>query len=242
MKILALVFLVIAVYVAYASVRIMEARRVGHDAVSRAVPYQRSEGTKRVLVVGDSTAVGVGASKREASTAGLLASEFPHVSIENRAVSGAKLADVVAQLSAAEGSYDLVLIQAGANDVLYFSTEKEIVEGVEKLFAEAKAKSENMVVLTAGNIGLAPVLPWPLGYVMTARTKALRAQMIAEAEKTGAHYIDLFKERGQDPFENDVSRYYAPDRLHLSDQGYVYWYSEIRRQAAPAFQKLSQSL
>lgn len=215
----------------YVVIKILYAREVGHEAVARAVPFQRSEGTKRVLVVGDSTAVGVGVSMPEKSVGGLLAAEFPHVSVENRAVSGAKLADVIAQLASTDGNYDLVLIHAGANDVLYFSSKQTIKDCVTLLFEEAQKKSKNVVVLTAGNIGLAPILPWPLGYLITDRTKYLRMLMMMEAEKTGAHYVDLYKERGQDPFEHDIARYYAPDGLHLSDEGYAHWYSEIRRQA-----------
>lgn len=230
MKTVLVILCVLVAYVVYAALTVVLAREVGREAVARAVPYQKTEGAKRGLVVGDSTAVGVGVSMPEKSVAGLLAAEFPHMSVENRAVSGAKLADVIAQLASTDGTYDLVLIHAGANDVLYFSSKQTIKDGVVHLFKEGQKKSKNVVVLTAGNIGLAPVLPWPLGYVMTVRTKYLRMLMMAEAEKTGAHYIDLYKERGQDPFEHDIAHYYAPDGLHLSDQGYAHWYSEIRRQ------------
>lgn len=231
MKLLVLVLVVVIGYALFVSVRLLEARRVGHEAVAQAVAFQRIEGSKRVLIVGDSTAVGVGASNPEKSTAGLLAADFPSVSVENRAVSGAKLRDVVGQLAATAGTYDLVLIQAGANDVLYFSSDAAMKQGVTNLFAEARKKSDTVVVLTAGNIGLAPVIPWPFGYYISARTRYMRELMQNEAAKVNAHYVDLYKERGSDPFENDVARYYAPDRLHLSDDGYAYWYSEIRRQA-----------
>ena len=238
MKVILVVIALALAYIAYASFRLSDARRIGHEAAARAVPYQRAEGVKKVLVVGDSTAVGVGVTKPEASTAGLLATEFRNVSVTNRAVSGAKLADVIEQLKSVEGTYDLVLMQAGANDVLYFSSYETMQDGVTELFVRAKEKSDNIVVLTAGNIGLAPVLPWPLGYVMTARTKYLRTLMMTEAEKAGVHYIDLYQEHGADTLESDVPRYYAADRLHLSDDGYAYWYSEIRRQAASAFERI----
>ena len=73
----------------------------------------------RLLVVGDSTAVGTGASAPQASLVGLLAARFPSLLIQNRTRDGATFADVAAQLAGADlGRFDMVLVNAGGNDVI----------------------------------------------------------------------------------------------------------------------------
>ncbi|MEZ5701210.1 MAG: hypothetical protein R3E42_03420 [Burkholderiaceae bacterium] len=67
----------------------------------------------RMLMVGDSTAVGTGASSSQASLAGLLAADYPGLIIQNRARDGARFDGVVEQLEGG-GQFDFVLIMAVA--------------------------------------------------------------------------------------------------------------------------------
>lgn len=183
----------------------------------------------RLLVVGDSTAVGVGASKKDTTIAGLFARD-PNISIENRSVSGAKLSDTLMQLKGArEEKYALVLIQAGANDVINFVPYKEVEKNTLELLKVAKEKSVYAVMLSAGNVGLAPIFPYPYSRLITLRTKAVQEIIRQEAKRQGVAYVELFAERGEDVFEKDEKRYYAADGLHLRDDGYAYWYQEIRK-------------
>ena len=52
-----------------------------------------------LLIVGDSTAVGTGASSPAHSVAGLIARDHPQLRIVNRAEDGAKFADIARQLA-----------------------------------------------------------------------------------------------------------------------------------------------
>ena len=72
-------------------------------------PFQQrpSDATVRLLVVGDSTAVGSGADSPAASVAGRLASEHARLWVENRARDGARLADVPAQLDDGDERFDI---------------------------------------------------------------------------------------------------------------------------------------
>ncbi|MGE5616190.1 MAG: SGNH/GDSL hydrolase family protein, partial [Bacillota bacterium] len=106
-----------AVIALYAS-RIKFSRRL----VAQTIPAQSCpECCKATIVIaGDSTAFGVGALPAE-STAGRLAAAFPHARVINVARSGANMSAVFEQLAKVEVSHaDLVLIHAGANDVLEF--------------------------------------------------------------------------------------------------------------------------
>jgi hypothetical protein len=95
--------------------------RVGQslELARRSEPWQQTpeRATLRMLIVGDSTAVGTGASEAGQSLAGLIGQSHPQLLIENRARDGARFADVARQLGGA-GRFDIVLVQAGGNDVI----------------------------------------------------------------------------------------------------------------------------
>ncbi len=79
--------------------------------------YMPEQPSKRLLIVGDSTAVRTGASGPQASVAGLLAQTFPNLLINNRSQDGATLADLLSQLNREE-HFAMVLVMAGGNDVI----------------------------------------------------------------------------------------------------------------------------
>jgi lysophospholipase L1-like esterase len=79
-------------------------------------------------------------------------------------------------------------------------------------------------------VGLSPAFFPPVSWIYTWRTRSARAAFMEAAKDHGAQYVDLFRERGQGIFEDDPPRYYAPDFLHPSGDGYAVWYREIRRQ------------
>ncbi len=231
------VLLIIVAYLIYNTLRISYARSIGFAAVEKATAYQRAEGSKKILVIGDSTAVGVGASTPAGSTAGLFASKYPSFAVENRAVSGAKLEGARQQLREAGERYDRILIQAGANDVIYGTRASDARSSLVKLFAEARAKSNSVTYLCCGNVGRVPVFFWPLSTYMTYRAHAYLEEAQKVAKENGVTFVNLWFPPESDPFEKDKSLY-APDGLHLSDGGYKVWFSEIERQSAHTTQGL----
>ena len=79
-------------------------------------PLQRPvhEADARLLIVGDSTAVGTGASAPQTSLAGLLANAYPSLHIENRGRDGATFAELrSARLAGASGAVPSELTAAG---------------------------------------------------------------------------------------------------------------------------------
>lgn len=206
----------------------------GYALVRKTKPFEREnkEGSPRILILGDSTAYGTGAESPERTTAGYFGRDFPGASIENLSANGAQIADVIRVLENLPdtGPYDLVVVQAGANDVIYGTSLSLLPDRISHMLALARARSAHVVWLTAGNIGLAPIFPWPIDRYLTKRTLVLRDMALAASSKEEVIYIDLFNPRGKDPFEKDVPRFYAKDRLHLSGEGYAFWYSRIREE------------
>jgi lysophospholipase L1-like esterase len=211
----------------YAAYRIS----IGKQFAEEAVPFSRElEAPRiRILTIGDSTVVGTGVSESRFSIAGRLAEDFPEADIINEGQNGLRAADVTRRISLLEGSYDLVLVQAGGNDIIRFTKLEQLRGSVSTILREAKRLSPNVLILHSGNVGLAPFFPWPWSVLASWRAAQVRELYMELAEGAGAHYVDLFTTKEEDPFRHDYARYYASDGLHLSDMGYGIWYERIRR-------------
>ena len=69
---------------------------------------------------------------------------------------------------------------------------------------------------------------------MQHRARVLHRIVAGAARATGARYVDLFKERDDDPFALQPEHMNAIDGLHPSDAGYALWHRELDRQAGLA--------
>jgi lysophospholipase L1-like esterase len=210
--------------------------RIGQasDLARQSEPLQHrpADAVLRMLIVGDSTGVGTGASSPQTSLAGLLASAYPKLHIDNRARDGATFEGVVGQLAGSE-RYDLVLVQAGGNDVIRLRNEDDMRADIDRVIQLARARSERVLVMPAGNVGNAPFFIAPASWYMTSRARTLHALVREAAQRHGAVYINLFKEAADDPFAKQPGLH-AVDGLHPSDAGYRLWFDELMAQAALA--------
>jgi lysophospholipase L1-like esterase len=206
----------------------------GRAIAARSRPFEAHPPTPgaRLLVVGDSSGVGTGATNPSASVAGRLAAAAAGLSVDNRARDGARFSDVVAQLDGLDGErYDAVLVMAGGIDAIYFTRLAALRESVDRVLARASRLATTVVVVPSGNLGNAPFFLWPASILMRARTRAVHAVVRDLAVRHGASYVSLYRERRDDPFAQDPSRYHAADGLHPSDAGYALWFGEVERQS-----------
>ena len=199
------------------------------ELAREATPFNAhpSNPTRKILVVGDSTAVGTGASAPEESLPGLISKQQPKWQIDNLAANGAKFFDVIEQLERASTGYDLVLVVGGGNDVIRFTSEKDLRSQIEQTVALARSKGQHVVVMPCGNVGHAPFFKPPVSWVMSRRSEALHA--IVQEITTAQHvrYVSLLKPKSQDPFVMHSKTLNAEDGLHPSSAGYVEWYREL---------------
>ena len=206
--------------------------RIGQavDLARQSVPLQHrpADAVLRMLIVGDSTAVGTGASSPQASVAGLLAAAYPKLHIDNRARDGATFEGVVSQLAGSE-RYDLILISAGGNDVIRLRDEGEMRADIDRATELARERSDRVLLMPAGNVGNAPFFVPPASWLMTRRARMLHGLVRESAERHGATYINLFKDAAQDPFVQQPGLN-AVDGLHPSDAGYRLWFDELMAQ------------
>lgn len=202
------------------------------DLAKASRPYtaQPAEPERRILVVGDSTAVGTGAARPEDSLVGRIGAAHPRWQIDNLASNGAKFEDVQAQLEQARPGYDLVLVLAGGNDVIRLTAEQRLHGHMEQAIRTAKARGKQVVLMPCGNVGHAPLFMPPVSWFLEGRSKRLHATAQAVALESGVRYVRLLKPRSQDPFVQRADELHAADGLHPSSAGYEQWYEELLRQ------------
>lgn len=185
----------------------------------------------RLLILGDSTAVGTGASSGRSSIAGLIAAEHPDWTIVNRGIDGAKFADLPGQLPPASEHYDTVLIICGGNDVIRLTSEDVLRRSVREIAERSRSLAPRVILMPPGNVGSAPFFYAPLSWWMSSRARMLHRAVREAADATGAVYVNLYREPEGDPFVRDAQRMNAADGLHPSDAGYVLWHGTLKEQA-----------
>ncbi len=188
----------------------------------------------RVLVLGDSTGVGVGADQPEHSLCGLLATEFPGVQIVNRCANGARLADALAQLAplvAAGERFDLALVFVGGNDVLKLTPGHRLAQQARRLLGGLQTVARRTVWLGSANIGSAPVFVPPLSWLLGWQTARTMRMLAREAQAAGAEFIDFVHHSGGEMFARDTATYFARDGVHPSNASYRHCFEVLKRRA-----------
>jgi lysophospholipase L1-like esterase len=132
-------------YFLYQNTIVLEARISPFNTAAKNGPENPNESKDapfRILVLGDSTAVGTGATRAEDSTAGRLAQKYPNSEVTNLAVNGLKIAGLESILKNMDASqnhrYNIVLIQIGANDIIRLTPMKDIEAGIGRILARSK--------------------------------------------------------------------------------------------------------
>jgi lysophospholipase L1-like esterase len=205
--------------------------RRAHGYANRAQRYERriDNASHRLLIVGDSTGVGLGTSNIEDSLAGRLARDFPHASIENCAELGARVACVLGQLAEVEVAYDAVLIVAGGNDILRRTPHDELQKTLVAVIRRAQAVAPLVIVVNSGNVGGAPLFSWPLNWVLSRRSLRVRRIFALTCRQMRAQFVNLTFVPERDHFARHRELYFAEDGLHPSSAAYEYCYGALKR-------------
>jgi lysophospholipase L1-like esterase len=182
-----------------------------------------------LLIVGDSTALGTGASSPQASLAGRFANSYPDLRIANCGRRGARFATLGDEI-ARHGRHDVIMILAGANDVIRHTGMARLKADIDDAITQASKQALHVVVVPAPNLGNAPIFPAPLSWWLTLRSRRLHAACRRSVQARGATYVNLFRRWRDDPFAHDPALI-ASDDLHPSDAGYAFWFGELERQA-----------
>lgn len=184
---------------------------------------------KRVLIVGDSTAFGTGASRVEETLAGRFAHDFPDVEVINYAVNGSRTKDVMSQLKRADGKrFNLVLISTGGNDVWRFTNLRKVRKDLCKALTCAQEISNGKTILLIYNyVALAPAFPFFLRSAIVRRGEIIDTMFLDVAQRFGIEAVEVFSREQRFSFARNSYKYFAADGIHPNSEGYRVWYARL---------------
>jgi lysophospholipase L1-like esterase len=214
---------------AYWSVTFYRTVQVSKKLIHGAAAYEKpsEDASIPVLVLGDSTGVGVGASRSEESLAGLVAARLGATSLENYAASGAVVADLPGQISQAKlAQYRLILVQIGGNDMIAFHSPKKTAAALEAAL-KSLPEADRVVVISAGDVGGATLFPLLVRPFHTWETRAMNEAFEGAAARAGKTFVNFSKLPATETINEDPETYLAEDGLHPSSAGYALWLESI---------------
>lgn len=188
-------------------------------------------GGKRILIIGDSTAVGTGASDPRDSIGGRLAHDFPDAEITNVANNGGLIRDLEKQITPlTDRTFDLIIISTGGNDVWHLTRLSKIQEELAKTLPVLKKMSTwKIFFLLYNNIGDAPLFPKIFRGFLTRRCNKVQNIIRSVAYASEIPTIELFNNEKDNPFITNPDGLFAPDGIHPSSDGYRMWYHRMWR-------------
>jgi len=204
---------------------------------SRPYQYRAVRARKRMLIVGDSTGVGVGAERPTDSIGGLMTAEYRDAELVNLSVGGACIADVLPQLRGLPHDgrrFDLVLLHIGGNDIMRTATLQQAALAIDPLLTRLKQLGRRVVWLGPGDIGLAPLFRPPFSWWMSYRTRLACEMFHRVAAMHRVEYVGFHDGPHRHVLARERHVYFAADGLHPSSQGYRYLYGHLTRSGALA--------
>ncbi|CAN5338255.1 hypothetical protein BH20ACT22_BH20ACT22_13930 [soil metagenome] len=185
----------------------------------------------RLVVLGDSTAAGVGAGRPELSYPARLAAQLGddgyRVDLSALGMSGARTADVLAvQVPLAEASDpDLVFVGIGANDAIHVTPIESVRRDMDEVLRRLRATGAAVVVAGAPDMHIEAFLE-PLRSLSAWRGRMVEDAITSAARSQGVPVVPLRAVAGP-RFAANPRLYNSPDQLHPSAAGYGVWVDAI---------------
>lgn len=226
--VVAVVIVVVYLLAWWGYTRVLKQRAL--EMVDRTVAYEQdpADARLRLLVVGDSSALGVGADHPGHSLPGRVGADAPDIRIRNDAVSGLETTELAPTMPGyGDGSFDVVFMQIGGNDTIGWKSLSRTETAMRSVLTEAKRIAPTVIFTTNGNFRTTPALPLGFRWMWELQAKRQRALYRRLAYEYDAFLLDYFEpiEQARDI---DWSKTHARDRFHLSSYGYERAYGVLR--------------
>lgn len=230
MKYFIIILVPVTLYLAYSYYNFNSLIRKSKILSSNTTPYEyfNLENTKSMLIVGDSTSYGVGASDKNESLIGLISGDHRDYNITNKSVSGLRTHQLINILREIDESYDVVVISIGSNDVTRYTNLFLLREDLNQVFIESKRVGQKVIVTLPGSIGSSRILPRPITLTWEIYFDKMREVFIRASKDSNVIYTEYYIEKSIDPFYTKQVEYHADDSFHPSSIGYKAWYYEIK--------------
>lgn len=179
------------------------------------------------IVLGDSTAAGVGASDLEHTYPYLIskaiAAQGKAVQVTNLAVTGATIEEVINnQLPQIKTLHpNLITISVGANNATHLTSSSEYAASLKRLLLTLQESGTPVLMANTPDMGTTPALPAPYRLLAASRAK-IQNRLLSELPipKT-IQIVDLYSAGKLDYHTNPTL--FAPDLFHPSNSGYQTW-------------------
>ena len=182
----------------------------------------------RLLIIGDSSAAGVGAATQSAALSGQLVSRLANryqLTWQLEARTGNTTPDTIQRLSVLEPvAFDCAIIALGVNDVTRMTSKAQFVSQQATLFKVLKDRFQVRQILSSGVPPLQhfPLIPSPLAWTLGRHATRLDAGLAKLASQTeGVCHLPLALP--QDP------EMVATDGFHPSPKAYSVWAANLAR-------------
>jgi len=178
------------------------------------------------VALGDSTAVGVGASRGGGypeRLASRLRNDGLAVGLTNLGQSGARIRDVfTGQVKRAVATQPtLVTLGVGTNDIWRGTSVEEFQEELDRIARRLKQTGASLVVVNIADMALAPVARQVPSALYEGRIEPFNAAMAEVARAHGLHLVDLYTASKEMIPHNP--HFFCHDGFHPSEQGYEEW-------------------
>ncbi len=193
----------------------------------------------RLLIIGDSSAVGVGTSHQEEALLGHMRKRLSQTNTVYWSVdaqTGATTADTIARLQdSARQKFDIVSVSLGVNDITTQVPLSVWLQQYATLLRLIEDRFQADVICVSGipPIRYFPLLPQPLRWVLGAQARrfdhALRGLI---ARQDGCRFVAM-------DFEPDVSKM-SPDGFHPGPKIYSEWGRKVYRAIRSDIKRLSK--
>jgi lysophospholipase L1-like esterase len=181
----------------------------------------------RLIMIGDSTAAGVGVDTAAESVGGQLAvalgADGVRVLLSSVAVSGARAHDLAGQLNRMpDGTRaDLAVLLVGSNDATHASVPSRVGHDVGAAVRRLLAGNTPVVVGTCPDMGAPPAIDQPMRAILGAFGRRIAAAEAGSVRAAGGVAVDLAQLTGPS-FRADHADF-ASDAFHPSAAGYRLW-------------------
>lgn len=184
------------------------------------------------VVLGDSTAAGLGAGDPEHAYATVLAERLAEetgsfVHLHAFGISGARVADVLSDQvpKVARIDPELVFVGIGANDVTHVTPLADVRRDIASVIDELLSTGAKVVVAGAPDMR---ALAWlqPLRHLSYLRGRQVTAAIEEVARAKGVPVVELAKETGP-YFAEAPETHFSSDEFHPSAAGYRRWADAI---------------
>jgi len=215
-------------------VLVAQGAEVRRSALRLTDPVGRRQGVSgrgpdlRLLIIGDSSAVGVGTSHQEEALLGHMRKRLSQTNTVHWSVNaktGATTEDTIARLEyCTRQRFDIVSVSLGVNDITTRVPLSVWVQQFTALLNLIEFKFAPDVICVSGipPIQYFPLLPQPLRWVLGAQAMRFdRALRQLVAERTGCRFVEM-------NFEPDISKM-SPDGFHPGPKVYSEWGRKVYR-------------